>query len=243
MKYCCLTLVLLFIALAPLCAQQNSADTLTISTSYNNLLSNPEHAGMLDQIASEAVRRIGMKAEIVYSETASSLVDVNNGLADIELNRIEGMEQSFPNLVRVEEPNMIMDFVAFSRKSIPINGFDSIKNLYIGIVKGWKIYETNTAGFPNLTMVRTEAELFRMLDKDRLDIVLYSKLTGYSHIREQNYKNIQHLEPPLAQRPMYMYLHKSKAELAAPLAEALKSMKEDGTYQKITEATFSKLYE
>ena len=233
MKKLIIALILISIVINAGFGQSGEIKSITISTSYNNLLSNPEKKGMLDRILTEVFKRIGVKTDIVYSSTANSLVDVNKGLADAEMNRIAGMESIYPNIVIVEEPNMIMEFVAFSKQQFDIDGWESIRNLEIGIVKGWKIYENNTAGFPNVTFVPTEAELFRMLDKNRIDIALYSKLTGYSHIKEKGYSGIFHLQPPLAEKAMYLYLHKSKAALAEPAAESLRQMKEDGTYQKI----------
>ena len=109
---------------------------LIVSTSYKSLLSTPDQKGMLDLLVKEAFRRIGLEAEIVFNLTGRSLSDVNEGLADGELNRIEGMEKNFPNLVMVPEPNMVMDFVAFSKRDLPIDGWDSIRGLRVGIVRG-----------------------------------------------------------------------------------------------------------
>lgn len=197
---------------------------------------------MLDQIVTEAFRRIGIKVEIVFTTTKRSLVDVNDGMLDGELNRIEGMELSFPNLVRVPEPNMQMHFVAFSKKDIPISDWESIKELRIGIVRGWKILEQNTKGFPNVTYLTEIATLFEMLAMDRLDVVLYSKLTGYEELHKLGYDDIRHLTPPLCVSDMFLYLHKSHNELVAPVAEALREMKQDGTYDKIVHETTCHLH-
>ncbi len=209
-----------------------------ISTNYKSLLSNPEQTGMLDRLMQEAFRRLGYRAEIVYNPTERSLVDVNAGLLDGELNRIEGMEARFPNLVRVPEPNMVMDFVAFAREQFPINGWESLKNLHIGIVRGWKILENSTQGFPHVILVPTETELFSMLQRGRIDIALYDKLTGYEQLRLREFTGIRHLEPPLVSREMFLYLHVTHTDLAVPVAEALQAMKADGTYPRIVrEAT------
>lgn len=229
-----LMLLMLFNSLSAVHSQD---DTFYISTSYKNLLSNPEQTGMLDRIMEEAFHRIGFDAEIVFTPTEKSLVDVNAGLLDAELNRIAGMEAEYPNLIQVPEPNMTMEFVAFAKKEFAINGWDSIHDLYIGIVRGWKILEKNTDGFPQRILVPTETELFTMLHKGRLDIALYSKLTGYAALREMNYDDIFHLEPPLASRKMYLYVHKRHAELAPKIAEALQSMKDDGSYSRIVSET------
>ena len=207
--------------------------TFKISTSYKNLLSNPEHTGMLDRIMEETFQRIGLDAEIVFTPTEKSLINVNAGLLDAELNRIEGMEQEFTNLVRVPEANMTMYFVAFSKGFFSIEGWESIRDLYIGIVRGWKILEKNTEGFPGLSLVPTETELFNMLEKDRLDVALYSKLTGYATLKEMGYGDIFHLEPPLAERKMYLYVHRKHADLVEKIADSLRSLKADGTYDEI----------
>jgi len=238
MKILSVVLLLLIASLGSLSSQESE---FTISTSYNNLLSNRSRTGMLDRIMIEAFQRLNMKAQLVFTPTEKSLVDVNAGLLDAELNRIEGMEQLYPNLVRVPEPNMTMYFVAFSRRNIEIDGWDSIRDLNIGIVKGWKILENNTRGFPNMVLVPTEKELFNMLRKDRLDVALYSKLTGYAVLQDLDYDNegIRHLEPPLASRDMFLYVHKDYAYLVDDIAAAIRSLKSDGTYDRIVEEAVS----
>ena len=238
MKILSVVLLLLIASLGSLSSQESE---FTISTSYNNLLSNRSRTGMLDRIMIEAFQRLNMKAQLVFTPTEKSLVDVNAGLLDAELNRIEGMEKMYSNLVRVPEPNMTMYFVAFSRRNIEIDGWDSIRDLNIGIVKGWKILENNTRDFPNVVLVPTEKELFNMLRKDRLDVALYSKLTGYAVLQDLDYDNegIRHLEPPLASRDMFLYVHKSHAALTDDIASAIRSLKTDGTYDRIVEEAVS----
>ncbi|MFO7728801.1 MAG: transporter substrate-binding domain-containing protein [Desulfonatronovibrio sp.] len=214
---------------------------ISISTSYKSLLSNPQQTGMLDRIVKEAFQRIGIKAEIVFTPTEKSLVDVNAGLLDGEINRIRGMEKKYPNLVRVPEPNMTMHFVAFASKSYPVDGWESLKDLHTGIVRGWKILEENTRGFPHVTLVPTETELFAMLDKGRIDVALYSKLTGYEHINSRGLTDIRHLEPPLASRDMFLYLNEKHSHLADQVAQALKEMKQDRTYERIVREATSHL--
>lgn len=241
MKFFAFSLLLMICAGTIPALAQSDKKRFTVSTSYKSLLSNPEQTGMLDLIVKEAFRRIGIEAEIVFTPTERSLADVDAGLLDAELNRIEGMGKNYPNLLRVPEPNMVMDFVAFSKKDYKIKGWESIRDLYIGLVRGWKILEENTDGFPHVVSVPTETELFKMLDMGRLDIALYSKLTGYEQLHLRGLEGIGHLEPPLASRSMYLYLHKRHSDLVKPLAEALRGMKADGTYARIVRETTSHL--
>ncbi|MDC0335767.1 transporter substrate-binding domain-containing protein [Pseudodesulfovibrio sp.] len=212
-------------------------DTVLISTSYKSLFSTPEQTGMLDRVVIEAFRRIGHHAQIVFTPNARSLVSVNEGELDGEINRIAGMENTYSNLVRVPEPNMQMHFVAFAKKDFPISDWESLRILKVGIVNGWKILERNTQGFPSVTHVMNEEQLFQMLEMDRLDVVLYSKLSGYEKLEAMGYDDIYHLEPPLSSRDMFMYLHKDHKDFVKPIAEALREMKRDGTYDRIIQET------
>jgi len=211
--------------------------TIRVSTSYRNLLSNAECSGMLDRIVKEAFRRTGVKAEIVFTSTKRSLVAVNEGLLDGEINRIEGMELSCPNLVRVPEPNMQMHFVAFAKRDIPVSDWESLRGLRIGMVRGWKILERNTKDFPKITRLTEVSTLFEMLEIDRLDVVLYSKLIGYEELHKLGYKDIHHLSPPLCVKDMFLYLNKGHEDLVVPVTKALREMKQDGTYDKIVTDT------
>lgn len=221
--------LVLVVAVSPLTAQ----DVFTISTSYQNLLSNRRQTGILDQVFIEAFDRLGIEMEIVFTPTNSSMRDVNAGIFDEEINRIAGMDAEFPHLVRVPEPNMTMEFVAFSGRDIEIDGWESIRGLDIGLVRGWRILEENTQGFPYVVTVPTEVELFTMLRRDRIDVALYSNLTGYCCLQEMGIDGITHRDPPLASRDMYLYVHEQHADLVDDIARVLREMKQDGTYATI----------
>lgn len=240
MKFAIVFVTVLCLWFCPMAGAKD--EVIRISTSYRNLLSTSECSGMLDQIVMEAFRRIGVKAEIVFTNTRRSLVAVNAGQIDGEINRIEGIEKNYPNLVRVLEPNMRMKFVAFARREIAISDWESLRGLRIGMVQGWKILESNTRGFPNIIRLTEVSTLFTMLEMNRLDVVLYSKLTGYEELHKLGYDDIQHLSPALSEQDMFLYLHKSHEKLGVPLAEALREMKKDGTYDKIVNETTCHLH-
>ena len=231
MKHIIVT-ILIFYCFSSACAHAEE-NIIRISTSYKTLLSTPEETGMLDQILKEAFRRIGKTTRIIFTPNERSLVAVNSGMFDGEINRVAGMEKNFPNLIQVPEANMVMQFVAFATNDIAISDWESLRPLRIGIVKGWKILEQNTQGFPHVTRVMNTDQLFLMLHKGRIDVALYSKILGYEWINKLDCKHVHHLEPPLASRGMYLYLHKDHKDLVKPLAKAIKSMKLDGTYDNI----------
>ncbi|MFW6288627.1 MAG: substrate-binding periplasmic protein [Spirochaetota bacterium] len=158
---------------------------------------------------------------------------MNAGIFDAEANRVAGMEDSYPNLRRVPEPNMTMDFVAFSKVSREMAGWNSIRDLDVGIVRGWKILEEHTSEFPHVVTVQSEVELFTMLRKDRIDVALYARETGYATLHQLGIEGISHLEPALASRDMYLYVHARHEDRAETIARVLQEMKIDGTYEAI----------
>jgi len=88
--------------------------------------------------------------------------------------------------------------------------------------------------------VASPFEMFNMLVKGETDLVIYNRLVGYELIKETGLSDIHALEPPLAVRPMFLYLNKKHNDLVAKLASAISDMKKDGTIRKIIDETLSK---
>lgn len=209
-------------------------EKMIIGTSYKVLLSNPAQNGMLDLIAKEAFSRIGIEIEVPYLPAERSISVANSGLHDGELNRIAGMEKIYPNLIRVDESMMDFEFVGLT-KNISIHGgnWENLKPYQVGLIKGWKILETNVGNFPEITYYHSANDLFHGLELGRVDIILYGKLIGYALMKNLSIGNFKVLKPAFATRKMYMYLHNKHRSKISSLEIALKQMKQDGTYKKI----------
>lgn len=78
-----------------------------------------------------------------------------------------------------------------------------------------------------------------MLDKERLDIIVYSKLEGLWIKKKYGYHTIKALEPSLATREMFLYLNKKHIKLIPRIDKTIKNMKLDGTFDKITHEAVS----
>jgi polar amino acid transport system substrate-binding protein len=75
--------------------------------------------------------------------------------------------------------------------------------------------------------------MFRMLDSGRIDLALYTRADGIALIRSLGLSSIAPLSPPLKDVDMYLYLNKKHEALVPQIAQALREMKADGTYNKI----------
>jgi len=239
---CTWILMVVLLAVGGKAAPLLAADKLVIGTAYKVLLSTPAQDGMLDRIAKEAFRRIGLDVELPYLPTERSIRAANDGLHDGELNRVAGMVALYPNLVRVDEPMMDFAFVGFTRNDAIAGGrWENLKPYQIGLIKGWKILETNVGGFPHLTWYHSAEDLFRGLDAGRVDVILYGKLIGWAVMHDLGLQGIRTVDPAYASRPMYMYLHRRHRELTAALTAALAAMKRDGTYAAIVDQALAPL--
>jgi polar amino acid transport system substrate-binding protein len=169
-----------------------------------------------------------------------ALLNANEGIDDGNFARVEGIDRLYPNLIRVPEEITEFEFVAFSKNlNIETTGWESLKPYNVAIITGWKILETSITDTLSLTKVKDEISLFRLLDLGRADLVIYDRRQGLAFVEAMKLQGITALDPPLAVKSMYLYLNKKHADLVSPMTEAIKRMKEDGTYRRIVAETTS----
>lgn len=169
-----------------------------------------------------------------------SLIHVNQGIDDGDGPRIGGLAAAYPNLIPVPEPFGEFNFGAFATSDeIMINGWSDLKELNVAYIIGWKIFDHHVTAAKSITKVRNKDLLFGHLNAGRTDVALITKLAGYAEIRKLGFENMRFIEPPLAVKPNYLYLHKRHEALAAKLARTLKAIKQEGTYSRLSEEMLS----
>ncbi len=214
--------------------QSSYATELTLNTATTAPLSTPQLTGFLDQVVKEALARNGYTLKTTQLPAERALKNVNAGIEDGEMLRIKGMEKLYPNLIRVPEKVIDVEFVAFGLHNINLNnGWFSLTPYSISFINGWKIYEKNVPKQAEITKVRTVKQLFFMLLKKRADIILYERWGGLLYLKNKHLNTIKMELPPLAKKEMFIYLHKKHKLLVPKLAATLRQMKLDGSYQHI----------
>lgn len=235
-KLLLLSAIMIVLALAgahPACSQ-----TIVLNTANDSPNSTDDHTGICDRVMTEAFRRMGIKLKIVNLPSERALVNANEGVEDGNFARVEGLDKLYPNLIRVSEEITTFEFVAFSRKAtLKTTGWNSLKPYKVGIITGWKILENNIVGVKSITKVRDEKLLFSLLLAGKVDLVVYDRLQGEVVIKQAAAEGIRALEPPLAVRGMFPYLHKRHADLVPKLEQTLRAMKKDGTFNRIVGET------
>lgn len=193
----------------------------------------PDGQGFLDAVAGEAFRRAGVKLRLVKLPAERGLINANAGTEDGDLTRIAGLDTQYPNLVRVPEKLIDYEFTAFSKNAALPATWEVLRARSIGHIRGWKIYENQLKGAPAVVSSDDAAQMFRQLQLDHIDVALYERWLGLSLLKNQDIKGIVPLNPPLAKREMFIYLHKRHAALVPKLAEALRAIKAEGLYKRL----------
>jgi polar amino acid transport system substrate-binding protein len=208
------------------------AENNVITISTNNT---PLDRKALELLSREAFSRVGLAAKLINTPSERSLQMANQGEIDGEGLRIAGLSQQYPNLVQIPERFIGISFVAFSKDAmINLNqGWESLKPQRIAFITGWKMFEANASDAKVVNRVSTPEQMFRMLDGGRIDLALYTRADGIALIRSLGLSSIAPLSPPLKDVDMYLYLNKKHEALVPQIAQALREMKADGTYNKI----------
>jgi polar amino acid transport system substrate-binding protein len=212
------------------------AEPLRLNSGVRSPYFKLDKTGFIDLLVPEVFRRIGIVAEgVQYAASERAMLNANNGIDDGLVLRIRGLEKAYPNLVIIDEKIIDNEFVAYATNAkFATTSFDSLRNLEVGYINGWKIFEANVPSGTAITKVQEAEQLFRLLEQSRIDVVLYERWQGNQILKETGSK-AEMLAPPLATSEMFMYLHKKHAHLAEPAARALREMKKDGTWRRIAE--------
>ena len=209
-----------------------SAETSAITISTNNT---PIDRKALQELSKEAFHRAGLELSLVSLPSERSLHSANAGEVDGEGLRVAGLSSQYPNLIQVPERYIGVSFVAFAKDAM-INidkGWDGLKPYRVAFITGWKMFEANATGARVVNKVDKPEQMFRMLESGRVDLALYTRADGVSLIRSMGLSSIAPLSPPLKDVDMYLYLNRKHEALVPKIAQALRDMKADGTYNRI----------
>ena len=185
------------------------------------------------EIMHRAYKKLGIETKVQYVPGNRSLRFSNAGHADGELFRIKGMSKDYPNLIRVPVPLLELETMAYARRDdIKIQGWSSLSTYRLGFLRGFKKAEQNTQGMQTFS-AESMPELFDLLARGRLDIVIESRIGGRIINTEKKQFAITALEPPIDKIKIYHYLHKGNKLLIPTLNRVLEQMKASGEIAEI----------
>jgi len=232
MKTTLVTLLTLLVMAGPVYGQQS-----LVLSSTRNLL-----AVVSGKVLTEAYQRLGIKVHIDTFPAGRSLIMSNNGDVDGEVYRVKGIEKTYENLVMVPVAVNKVEVVVFTKGvTFSVTGWDSLKPYTIGIRRGTKLVEKGTKGMTVKSVTKIE-QLFLKLDLGRNDVIVSSRLAGLKAMKELDIKGIRLLEPPIATKNVYHYLHKKNAHLLPGIKKVLQDMESEGRIKAIRTQAISELF-
>jgi ABC-type amino acid transport substrate-binding protein len=212
-------LVSLFVLIEAACAQ----DTLRFSG-----FDAPNLTPEAERILSRAYEELGIRIETVKLSPRRALLDSASGKTDGELVRVKIVGTAHESLIRVDVPIIEARTYAYASKpELRGKPFGELKHLRIGHVAGARFASELADGFSEVWTAETPEQLFEMLLRDRLDLVIVGEGTGRRVIREREIKEVFHLTPSLRTVSFYHYLHEKHAALVPRIEAVLRRQLEE----------------
>ena len=221
-----------------------SDNVLQVSSGIREPLSNLQQTGFNDLVAKEVFKRAGYRINIMRMPAARALLDLDSGINDADLVRIKNISSVYPNIRVVPEKIIDFDFVAISKNiDFKADGWDSLKPYETGIVSGWRILEVNVKSDISVTRVEDTLRLIKILDNDRVDLVVSERWQARQAIRALAIDSLTIHEPPIKSNELFIVVHKRHEKLIPKLTAIIKSMKLDGSFERIYRQTLGRLEE
>ena len=139
-------------------------------------------------------------------------------------------------------PEKLVDhhFVAFTRDAtLKIASWDNLQPLSVGYIRGYKIVEKNIPPGTQTITANDPEQLFTMLDKGRVDAIVYRRWEGLALAKKMGIQNVRIIEPSLAETGIYIYLNKKHADKVPLIAAALREIKAEGLFARACREAFA----
>jgi len=192
---------------------------------------------LLERITQAMFKRANIDLEFSELPGERSIYLAASGISDGDCCRIpRAIEKDYPELLQVPEVVYVARFSAFSKQPQLKNiTFEALKPYNIATIAGWKILVINLKRIkPETLHVMNDAQaMFKVLEKNRIDVATYGYLSGLKIIKELGLTDISAIDPPLASLPLYLYLNKKHKLIIPELTNALKALKEEGEIERI----------
>lgn len=183
-----------------------------------------DNQSLSEKVLEQAYQRLNIKIKIVYFPAARTLWLANNGMVDGEVARLAGLEKTYSNLLRVNNPVNIISTSVYTKMGtyFTVQGWQSLAPYRIAYLRGVKVVENNLQGL-SAEGVTTLEQAFMMLEHNRVDVVLADANQTTKLLSK--YPDIKMLTPPVYSFPVYHYLNKKHADLVPKLEAVLQQMR------------------
>lgn len=196
----------------------------------------------MEAVYTEAFSRLGYDFELIYLPPSQrALEEANSGRVDGDSNRIYSLnkENEYPNLIRVDEPIRASVNAAYTTNpNLSFTDWEDFRYTDYSFVyiRGNKSIERKLAiNAPQNQIVSADnfQQMVAMLVEGRVDVLINAtEIESFIYSEENKDLNIIRAGY-LNSENFYPYLNQKHSQLAPQLADMLRAMKEDGSYQQL----------
>ncbi len=197
-------------------------------------LSVPDHEALSEtgmRIVTEMYRRIGYQVRESHLPVRRSLRDSDSGDSDGEAMRAAELEKRFPDLIRVPEPLIEQDIVAFTagHPAFLARGWDDLAGHSICARMGILLVEDKLSGLPGVrvSLAEESSQVFRMLKAGRCDYAVLPR-SAWIEAQEAGITGLAEASPVLTHFTAYHYVNRRRAMLVPSLAAVLRRLRAEG---------------
>ena len=219
-------LVLAALAMCVVAMNSAQAETFKIATAES------DETRAIARLVAEAYRQMGHETAFSFLPAGRSVREVNRGKFDAELARITGIENEYPNLVRVEEPVYTIRISAIVRSDSGIDAmsWEDIGERRVGYPRGYKLLDIRTRDL-NAIKAKDPTSTIKTLKGGRMDIGLL--MTSDADHLAQQFGGVTVLEPPIEVTTLYHYVHVKHRRMIPALEKVLIDMNDSGRSEEI----------
>lgn len=217
-------------------AAQSDREVVRLAAVNLSPVATAQHDGYLNLLLIELFSRIDVDVAFQNMPAGRVMMAVNGGLVDGDAGRLEEVGADLPNIVRLNDPLMYVEFGGlYTDAEISIADLEDFAPLRVGYLRGWVIAEVLFADHDSATSVRTVDSLLAMLAAGRIDVAFITRATGLEQARQRNLPGALFSEFRI-RRDLHLFLNAQFEPWLADLSQALSEMHSDGAYNRIMSA-------
>lgn len=176
----------------------------------------------------ELYRQVGVDIETLAIPASRQALMLSQQAVDAIIVYPQGLEQTHGEFIRLPVPITAVRLSLFT-------GRDDLDwplpaGLTLGVLRGIVASDARAMLPDDLTLVAVNnpSQMMRMVDRQRLDLVLLPYTEGLGLIGDNGLTEARPLGPVLAEVPVYHYLHQRHQHLVEPLTAVLEDLAASG---------------
>lgn len=216
------------LTLLTVCSAVNAAEPQAVTLNF------PDHEALSsagDTIVVELYRRIGYQVYESKLPARRSLRESDSGESDGEVMRAADLATRFPDLIRVPEPLIEHDIVAFTagHPALLAHGWADLSGHSICARMGILLVEDklSTLNDVRVTLAEESEQVFRMLKAGRCEYAVLPR-AAWIEAQEAGIKGLAEASPVLTHFTAYHFVNRRRAMLVPSLAAVLRQLRAEG---------------